>query len=207
MRLALPKSIQESQRYLSWVFPILLGFGISSLPATNWYGTIALSIGLVVVVTGWLSFGIIPEKAYNDVLFIVDLSLLATYWLVLYYSRSISAHNGSADSTVFNLSGVIFLLYAIWDVTALAGRDTAALATAQHLQRFIVICLGFSIAFFALGGLTQITRERAWLMENPSTGLRLLGLGIWCTILVSWHVGRMRAATKDAHEDEGLGAQ
>lgn len=197
-RLIIPKSVQDSQRYISWAFPALLGFGAASIPFTDGLGTVALVVAMLVVITGWLSFGMIQESQYNDALFVVDLSLLTVYCVILHYCRAISSNNYTSDPAIFNFSGTVFLLYSIWDIIALCGRDTAAVATGAHLARFAKICFLIAIVFFSLGYLSfSLPSWASTIGIEPST-IRLVGLIIWGGILVWWHIGRFRAALQDS---------
>src|SRR5580704_14549028 len=102
MKLVLPKSVQESQRFVAWGFPALIGYGIVSIPsAVDTSGVIAVCVGVVVVLTGWLSFGIIREEQYNDVLLATDLSLLSVYFLLLYYGHLLTDSLNDQYATVW----------------------------------------------------------------------------------------------------------
>ncbi len=160
-------------------------------------GTDCLALGLSIIITGWQSFGVIPEKLYNDILLVTDLGLLATYWLFLYYCRGLVLQFGQVDATLFNISGATFFLYAIWDTAALAGRDTSALATAAHLARFAWITFVVGIIFFGLGVFSS-----ASILGNPAEGwvLRVVGFSLWVGIIVWWQVSRFVAALGDTHD-------
>ena len=193
--LNLPKSVKDSQKFVAWGFPCLLVYGVVSLPVTNWVGQIALIIGSMMVITGWFSFGVIEEVNYNDLLLMIDLSLLAMYWLLLFYSRHLTPGTTTDDAILYNLSGTTFFLYGLWDLTALSGRDTAAIATALHLSRFAWITFVTGLAFFGLGILSLNISDNkiSW-----THGLRIFALGIWLFILIWWQIGRFIAALTDA---------
>ena len=187
--LTLPKSVKDSQRFIAWVFLLLMCYGVVGLPTATWPGRIALMIVLLVVVTGWQSFAVIEEPVYNDVLLVTDLALLAGYWLLMYYSQRLTTLPSSADGAVFNISGMVFFLYAIWDAAALLGRDTSALATAAHLQRFVWIVLVTGAIFFALGALAA----GSMMTDHGRVILRILAASVWLLILLWWQVGKWRA--------------
>ncbi|MEF8723425.1 MAG: hypothetical protein V5B30_12745 [Candidatus Accumulibacter delftensis] len=193
MLTSFPKSIENSQSIITWVFVLILAYGVVSLPSSDWIGRAALIIGLLMVITGWQSFGAIAEASYNDILLITDLGLLATYWLLLYYGQRLSSSSTIYDATVYNLSGTVFLLYAIWDVVALVGRDTAAKATAAHLRRFAKTSFFFALVFFLLG----IAAGQDFPFPDIIDSLRWIGLGVWIAILLWWQIGRFLAALSD----------
>jgi len=199
MKFVFPKSITDSQQYVAWGFPALLAYVAISFPvAADWVGQVGLTIGGTIIFTGWLSFGIIPEEIYNDVLLMTDLGLLVLYCQLLYYVRLISLELYDYDYTVLSISGMIFLLYSIWDIAALKGRDTAASATEMHLKRFAYICFFLSMVFFSLA-------HMAFLKPNSTTELspycRLAGGIIWVAIVFWWHIGRMTAALCDGKKE------
>ena len=85
MKLVLPKSVKESQKFVTWAFPVLLGYAISSIPfAESVVGIFAIALGACIVLTGWSSFGAINEDFYNDALLTADLCLLSLYFLLIH---------------------------------------------------------------------------------------------------------------------------
>lgn len=196
--LVLPKSVKDSQRYIAWVFLVLLAYGVVRWPGADWVGRIGLVIGLAVVVTGWQSFGVIAEQAYNDLLLVTDLALLASYWLLLYYAAALGDGVYMSDVSVFHTSGTIFLLYAIWDVAALAGRDTRALATAAHLRVFAVVTFFIALLFFGLAVWASGTQD---IGGPPAMIRRFVAAILWSVVLVWWQVSRVVAAIRDEKVD------
>jgi hypothetical protein len=144
--------------------------------------------------TGWQSFGVIAEDVYNDVLLVVDLALLASYWLFLYYASIFSSSRGQLDSTLYIISGMIFMLYAVWDIVALTGSDTSAKATAQHLAKFARITFGIALSFFVLG----VVASHSSPDNSALTWSRLLAGAIWMLVIGWWQFSRMSAAKRDA---------
>jgi hypothetical protein len=196
--LKLPKSISDSQKYVSWAFPGLLIYAVAALPESSLAAKFAIAICFLIIVTGWQSFGIVEERFYNDLLFLIDLSLLSCYWLLIYFSAKLTNAPGILDQTVLSLSGTIFFLYAVWNIAAIAGSDTRALATAAHLSRFAWITFSTAILFFAL--VTIVTRWEK--VDEITFAARAIGFSIWGAILLWWQVGKFLAASKDTRQSQ-----
>jgi len=193
-----PKSINDSQSILAWLFPSLLAYSVISLPDAGLQGRVALVVCFFIVLTGWQSFGIIDEKVYNDVLLAVDLSLFASYWLLIFACRRLPDAAGAEDMPVYYISATIFLLYASWNIAALAGRDTRALATASHLRRFAITTIIVSFLFSGIGLLNTYS-----FTYNSAVYcvFRYSALAIWATILSMWQVGKFIAASRDINAE------
>lgn len=191
--LKLPKSISDSQKYVAWAFPGLLIYAVIALPESSVTAMIAVTICFLIVVTGWQSFGIVEERFYNDLLFLVDLSLLSCYWLLTYFCKKLSDSPGPFDQTVLAVSGTIFFLYATWNLAAIAGSDTTALATAAHLSRFAWITFSTAILFFLL----VITVTKWSSSTEIRSAARIFGILIWVAVLLWWQVGKFLAAARD----------
>ncbi|MCD4654415.1 hypothetical protein K8T06_10845, partial [bacterium] len=184
----------------SWFFPVLLGMGMVLLPSANWGGRVGIIIGMLVVFTGWSSFGLVQERLYNDLLLFIDLSLMVIYGLILIYSSDLYPWPEPISGTLWNLSGTVFFLYALWDIVVYSARDTRAIATKQHLIKFAYITFIIAVVFFTFGGVTHwhnnlIAGESIHMLELLLTPL---WIGIWLSILAYWHIGRLRAAIRDS---------
>lgn len=191
--LKLPKSISDSQKYVAWAFPGLLIYAVIALPESSVVAKFAIAVCFLIIVTGWQSFGIVEERFYNDLLFIIDLSLLSCYWLLTYFCRKLSDSPGSVDQTVFAVSGTIFFLYAAWNLAAIAGSDTKALATATHLSRFAWITFSVAILFFSL--VMAVTQWGS--SAEIRSAARIAGICIWSAVLLWWQIGKFLAAARD----------
>lgn len=200
----LPKSIPESQKYVTWAFPIMLGFGIASLIDTSWQGRVAVIVGMVVVFTGWSSFAMIAEHNYNDLLLVCDLGLITTYVLLLCYGRTLNSMLGPSDLAIWTASAATFGFYSFWDFSALLGHDTKAMATSAHLRKFGLICAGLAIPFAV--GAVVVNQELASTSKAvgslPTTVSRSVLLSLWILILCWWHYGRVVAALADGRADD-----
>jgi threonine/homoserine efflux transporter RhtA len=200
----LPKSVPESQKYVTWAFPITLGFGIAALIDANWQGRIAVIVGMCIVFTGWSSFAMIEERSYNDLLLVCDLALITTYVLLLYYGKTLPLKLGSSDLGLWTTSAATFGLYSIWDFAALIGRDTRALASSAHLRKFGFICAALA-APFAIGAI--IVNQQISSTESADAdvtiSLRVAILILWTLILCWWHYGRVVAALADGRNEDG----
>ena len=199
-----PKSVQESQRYVAWGFPVLLGYGAVVLTTASTHGRIAIVVSMAVIFTGWLSFGLVGESLYNDLLLVIDLALLVQYFAMLHASSALNAsQSGVADVSLWAASASVFALYAAWDFAALLARDTRAVATALHLRRFGFICVAIAV-LTGVAGTVIIDHDpgATWLSLSRSAVSRCVLLAIWGGVLIWWHWGRVRAALRDS-EDAG----
>jgi len=170
-------------------------YGVIALPDATFSAIVGILVCLLIVVTGWQSFGIVSEEFYNDILLMIDLSLLAAYWLLIYFCCHIGNQSGAPDVSIYLISGMIFLLYAIWDVTALVGSDTKAFATVAHLSRFAVITFLTALVFFGIGIIVTCAGGQT----GPIFSLgRIIALIIWSCVLLWWQAGKFIAAARDA---------
>lgn len=183
---------------MRWAFPVLIGYGAVTLATSDWPGRLGVAVALLVVFTGWTSFGLIAEKAYNDLLLLVDLGLLSCYFLLIFNATNLGSELGGADAALWIVSGAVFVLYAIWDLVALAGRDTQAQATAAQLKRFAVVTGLISVFFFIGSALVGVAAEK-----SPSNSLvvgvaRGLLLAVWILIIGWWIFGKINAALEES---------
>lgn len=92
---------------------------------------------------------------------------------------------------------MIFALYSLWDISALVGRDTRAIATATHLRRFAKVC-GAICLLFGVGVSVLITADLGGNQALVESIGRPLLLASWIGILTWWHWGRIAAALRDS---------
>lgn len=198
--LALPKSVPESQKYMTWAFPVLIAYGAVGLAQATTTARVGLVFGIGIVFTGWSSFAVVREDDYNDLLLVCDIALVTTYLLFLYYTRGLGATLSANDVGIWVTSTAIFGFYALWDFSAFLSRDTKALASALHLKKFGWICIALSIPF-AAGSMIN-----SHLADTSASALsikvsRSVLFAMWVGVLFYWHRGRIIAAIADARSD------
>ena len=191
----LPKSVEKSQKYLTPAFPLILAYGAVQAVWATPSGRVALGVCFLVVFTGWLSFGLIGEGLYNDLLLFCDLGLIAAYIMATGFAGALGVRAGS-DVGLWAISSMIFVLYSLWDVSALIGRDTRAIATATHLRRFAKVC-GVIGLLFGVGVSVLVTADRGGQQALVESIGRPLLLVSWIGILIWWHWGWIAAALHD----------
>lgn len=198
----LPVSSPAARGYLVWAFPLLLGYGAVSIGAAPSAVAVgALIICMAVVLTGWMSFSIVPDRRYNDLLFAFDVALLSLYLLLIGAASQLGANLDSADVRLWTISGLVFTFYAAWNIASLGIRDPSGTATTQHLILFTVICVGSGAICYLAAVFTR------GLVDTPefdssrlawTTASRVVSALIWIAVLLIWHVRRAGAAVVDA---------
>lgn len=187
----IPVSAPHAQQHVVWAFPGLIALGAYHLFDASAAGRVALLVCIMVVITGWSSYALLGENQYNDVLFFSDVGLVVGYLVAIRAASQLSA-TPAADGILWIASSSIFALYALWDLGAAVNTETAARASKFHLQTFSYISIALAAATGVWGAFTLS------LVDSRLVASRWVLLAIWIGVLVSWHVGRVRAAVKDS---------
>lgn len=187
----LPSSVPNAPSLISFIFPGLILFSSFLLYEADWLERLGLILTIVIIASGWTSYGLVGETTYNDVLFIGDVGLIASYVVLIRTSAELN-YSLSSIQALFAISSAIFFFYSVWGWGALAFIHGKSASSRRHFLTFVVLNLAIS-ATFLLVSVPYLGRF------VPIPALIVLYFATWLGVLILWHFGRIRSAVKEVY--------